>query len=88
MCIRDRLATVRRDGIEAKGGTWSVEEEEEYKRPIRESYEAQGHPYYATARLWDDGIIDPADTRAVLAQALAVAGNSPPGQRRQGMFRM
>ena len=82
------LATVRRDGIEAKGGTWSAEEEEEFKRPIRESYETQGHPYYATARLWDDGIIDPADTRRVLAQALAAAGHAPRSKGRHGIFRM
>ena len=61
------LATVRRDGIEAKGGTWSADEEEAFKAPIREQYEHQGHPYYASARLWDDGVIDPADTRRVLA---------------------
>ena len=61
------LATVRRDGIEAKGGTWSAEEEEAFKAPIRERYEHEGHPYFASARIWDDGIIDPADTRRVLA---------------------
>jgi 3-methylcrotonyl-CoA carboxylase beta subunit len=82
------LATVRRDGIEAKGGRWSEEEEAEFKRPVRESYERQGHPYYATARLWDDGIIDPVDTRTVLARALAVAANAPPGEGRHGIFRM
>ena len=60
------LATVKRDGIEAKGGQWSAEEEEAFKAPIREQYEHQGHPYYASARLWDDGVIDPADTRRVL----------------------
>ncbi|MDI9690627.1 carboxyl transferase domain-containing protein, partial [Burkholderia cenocepacia] len=57
------LATVRRDGIEAKGGAWSPEEEEAFKQPIRDQYERQGHPYYASARLWDDGVIDPAQTR-------------------------
>ena len=61
------LATVKRDGIEAKGGQWSAEEEESFKAPIRQQYEVQGHPYYASARLWDDGVIDPADTRRVLA---------------------
>ena len=65
------LATVKRDGIEAKKGTWSKDEEEAFKAPIREQYERQGHPYYATARLWDDGVIDPADTRRVLGLALA-----------------
>jgi 3-methylcrotonyl-CoA carboxylase beta subunit len=64
------LATVKRDGIEAKGGTWSLEEEEAFKAPIRRQYEDQGHPYYASARLWDDGVIDPADTRRVLALGL------------------
>ena len=57
------LATVRRDGIEAKGGSWSAEEEARFKAPIRAQYEHQGHPYYASARLWDDGVIDPLDTR-------------------------
>jgi 3-methylcrotonyl-CoA carboxylase beta subunit len=67
------LATVRRDSIEAKGGAWSAEEEAAFKAPIRAQYETQGNPYYATARLWDDGIIDPADTRMCLALGLAVA---------------
>src|SRR5207342_2747962 len=67
------LATVKRDGIEARGGTWSREEEEEFKRPILEQYEHQGHPYYATARLWDDGIIAPEETRRVLALAISAS---------------
>ncbi|MBJ7469427.1 MAG: methylcrotonoyl-CoA carboxylase, partial [Rhodoferax sp.] len=71
------LATVKRDGLEAKGGAWSAEEEEAFKAPIRNQYEVQGHPYYATARLWDDGIIDPADTRRVLALGLSAAMNAP-----------
>jgi 3-methylcrotonyl-CoA carboxylase beta subunit len=71
------LSTIRRDGIEAKGGSWSAEEEEAFKAPLREQYEAQGHPYYATARLWDDGIIDPADTRTVLALSISAALNAP-----------
>ncbi|GAB4398006.1 MAG: biotin-dependent carboxyl transferase [Rhodoferax sp.] len=82
------LATVRRDGIEAKGGTWSAEEEEAFKAPIRKQYEVQGHPYYATARLWDDGVIDPADTRRVLALGLAAARNAPIADTRFGLFRM
>ncbi|HXZ47812.1 MAG TPA: carboxyl transferase domain-containing protein [Usitatibacter sp.] len=82
------LATVRRDGIEAKGGQWSKEEEEAFKAPIREQYERQGHPYYATARLWDDGVIDPADTRRVLGLGLAAALNAPIGETRFGVFRM
>ena len=71
------LATVRRDGIEGKGGEWSAEDEEAFKAPIRAQYEEQGNPYYATARLWDDGIIDPRDTRRVLALALQACANAP-----------
>ena len=82
------LATVRRDGIEAKGGTWTKDEEEKFKAPIREQYEKQGHPYYATARLWDDGVIDPADTRLVLGLALAATANAPAEETRFGVFRM
>jgi len=83
------LATVKRDGIEGKGGTWSMEEEEAFKAPIRLQYEEQGHPYYATARLWDDGIIDPADTRRVLALGLSASLNAPiPEAPRFGIFRM
>ena len=82
------LATVKRDGIEAKKGKWSKEEEEAFKAPIREQYERQGHPYYATARLWDDGVIDPADTRRVLGLALAATLNAPIEETRYGVFRM
>jgi len=82
------LATVRRDGIEAKGDTWSVEEEAAFKAPIKQQYEVQGHPYYATARLWDDGIIDPADTRRVLALGLSASRNAPIEDTRFGLFRM
>jgi 3-methylcrotonyl-CoA carboxylase beta subunit len=82
------LATVKRDGIEAKGGSWSAEEEEAFKAPIRRQYEDQGHPYYATARLWDDGIIDPADTRRVLALGLAAARHAPIPEPKFGVFRM
>ncbi|MDN5506044.1 MAG: methylcrotonoyl-CoA carboxylase [Comamonas sp.] len=82
------LATVKRDGIEAKGGSWSADEEERFKAPIRQQYEDQGHPYYATARLWDDGVIDPADTRRVLALGLAAARNAPIEDTRFGVFRM
>jgi 3-methylcrotonyl-CoA carboxylase beta subunit len=82
------LATVRRDGIEAKGGKWSKDEEEKFKSPIRDQYERQGHPYYATARLWDDGVIDPADTRRVLGLALAATANAPLEETRFGVFRM
>ena len=82
------LATVKRDGIEAKGGQWSAQEEEAFKAPIRQQYEEQGHPYYATARLWDDGVIDPADTRRVLALGLSAALNAPIPDTRFGVFRM
>ncbi len=82
------LATVKRDGIEAKKGKWSKQEEEQFKAPIREQYERQGHPYYATARLWDDGVIDPADTRRVLGLALAATLNAPVEETRFGVFRM
>jgi 3-methylcrotonyl-CoA carboxylase beta subunit len=82
------LATVRRDGIEARGGTWSAEEEEAFKAPIREQYEVQGHPYYSSARLWDDGVIDPADTRRVLALSLSASLNAPVPDTRFGLFRM
>jgi 3-methylcrotonyl-CoA carboxylase beta subunit len=82
------LATVRRDGIEARGGEWSAQEEEAFKAPIREQYEHQGHPYYATARLWDDGVIDPAQTRTVLGLALSACANAPLGELGYGVFRM
>jgi 3-methylcrotonyl-CoA carboxylase beta subunit len=82
------LATVRREGIEAKGGAWSAEEEARFKAPIREQYEVQGHPYYATARLWDDGVVDPAQSRRVLGLSLAVARNAPVEPTRFGLFRM
>lgn len=82
------LATVRRDNIEARGGTWSAEEEEAFKAPFRAQYEAEASPYYATARLWDDGIIDPADTRDVLGLALSAALNAPIAPTRFGVFRM
>ena len=82
------LATVKRDGIEAKGGQWSADEEEAFKAPLRHQYEQQGHPYYATARLWDDGVIDPADTRRVLALGLSASLNAPIPDTRFGVFRM
>ena len=82
------LATVRRDGVEARGGSWSAEDEEAFKAPIRDQYERQGHPFYATARLWDDGIIDPADTRRVLALGLSAALNAPIPETRFGVFRI
>jgi 3-methylcrotonyl-CoA carboxylase beta subunit len=82
------LATVRRDNIEAAGKQWSEVEEEEFKQPIREQYEAEGNPYYATARIWDDGIITPAETRRVLALAFSVTLNAPIPETKFGVFRM
>jgi 3-methylcrotonyl-CoA carboxylase beta subunit len=97
------LAQIRRDTREARGEAWSTAEEEEFKLPIRAQYETQGHPYYASARLWDDGVIDPADTRMVLALAISASLNAPirgfddgrfesgrfaGGQGRFGVFRM
>ncbi len=82
------LATVKRDGIEARGGQWSADEEAAFKAPLREQYERQGHPYYASARLWDDGIIDPADTRRVLGLAISAAMNAPIEPQGYGVFRM
>jgi len=82
------LATVRRDGIEAAGKSWSAADEEAFKAPIRAQYELQGHPYYASARLWDDGVIDPADTRRVLGLGLSAAMNAPAEATKFGIFRM
>ena len=82
------LANVRRDSIEAKGGQWSAADEAAFKAPIRAQYETQGNPYYATARLWDDGIIDPADTRMCLALGLALCAQQPIPETRFGVFRM
>ena len=82
------LAQVRRDGMEAQGKTWSPEDEEAFKAPIRDQYEHQGHPYYASARLWDDGIIDPADTRMTLGLGISAALNAPIPPPKFGVFRM
>ena len=82
------LAAVRRDGMEARGESWSAAGEDAFKRPVREQYERQGHPYYAAARLWDDGTIDPAETRRVLGLGLAAALNAPIPAPRFGVFRM
>jgi len=83
------LATVRREGIEAKGGQWTAEQEAAFKQPIQAQFEQQAHPYYASARLWDDGVIDPADTRRVLALGLSASLNAPiPDSPRFGIFRM
>ena len=82
------LATVRRDNLEAGGQTWTAADEEKFKAPIRAQYETQGHPYYSSARLWDDGVIDPADTRLVLGLALSATLNAPVEPTRFGVFRM
>jgi 3-methylcrotonyl-CoA carboxylase beta subunit len=82
------LATVRREGIEARGERWPEDEEEVFKAPIREQYERQGSPYYSTARLWDDGVIDPLDTRRVVALGLSAAANAPVEPTTYGVFRM
>ena len=82
------LATVRRDHLEGRGEEWPAADEEQFKRPVRDQYEHQGSPYYSTARLWDDGIIDPLDTRRVLGLALAAAANEPLDDIRYGIFRM
>src|SRR5262249_27709084 len=80
------LATVKRDGIEGKGGQWSAAGEEAFRKPIREQYEVQGHPYYATARMWDDGVVDPAQTRRVLGLSLAATLNAPILPTKFGVF--
>ena len=82
------LAQVNRDYMEADGEDWPVDEEEAFKEPIKAQYEGQGHPYYASARLWDDGIVDPADTRMVLALSLSAALNQPVEKTDFGVFRM
>jgi 3-methylcrotonyl-CoA carboxylase beta subunit len=82
------LATVKRDQLEAAGQEWPAEEEEAFKTPIRDTYESQGQPYYSTARLWDDGVIDPADTRRVLAMALDTCALTPMSETGFGLFRM
>ncbi len=82
------LATVKRDGLEAKGETWSKADEDAFKAPIRDRYETEGHPYHATARLWDDGVIDPAQTRDVLGLALSASLNAPIPETQFGVFRM
>ena len=82
------LATVRRDNIEAAGKTWSVSEEEAFKMPIRDQFDTESDPYYATARLWDDGVIDPADTRLVLGLGLSASANAPIEPTHFGLFMM
>ena len=82
------LATVKRTQIEGAGGTWNADEEEGFRSPIRERYEAEGNAYYSTARLWDDGIIAPLETRTVLGLALSVCANAPLEDVSYGVFRM
>ena len=82
------LATVKRDGIEGRGSQWSADEEAAFKQPVLDQFAHQSHPYYASARLWDDGIIDPADTRRVLALGLSASLNAPIGEPKFGVFRM
>ena len=82
------MATVRRSSLEGQGKSWSAEEEAEFKQPIVEQFEAQSDPYFATARLWDDGLIDPAATRDVLGLGISAALNAPVEETRFGVFRM
>jgi 3-methylcrotonyl-CoA carboxylase beta subunit len=82
------LATVRRERIEEEGGVWSTADEEAFKAPIREQYDREGSPYYATARLWDDGIITPIESRRVLSLAFSAALNAPISDTRSGIYRM
>jgi 3-methylcrotonyl-CoA carboxylase beta subunit len=82
------LATIKRDGMEKRGEAWSLEDEESFKLPIRQQYEEEGHPYYASARLWDDGIIDPSETRQVLGLSIAASFNGPIENTNFGVFRM
>ena len=82
------LATVKRDAIEREGGSWSAAEENEFKQPVIDQFEAQSHPLYASARLWDDGVIDPRKSRDVLALSLRAALNAPIEETRFGVFRM
>ena len=82
------LSTLKRDQIESKGAEWSAQEEDQFKQPIRDQYERQGHPYYASARLWDDGVVDPAQSRHVLGLSLAAAMNAPIIPTKFGVFRM
>jgi 3-methylcrotonyl-CoA carboxylase beta subunit len=82
------LAQVKKDKFESQGEEWGAKEEESFKVPIRQQYEEQGHPYYSSARLWDDGVIDPKDTRRIVGLSLAVALNAPIEDTDYGLFRM
>jgi 3-methylcrotonyl-CoA carboxylase beta subunit len=82
------LAQVKRDGMEAKGETWAKDDEEKFKAPVRARYEAEGDPYHATSRMWDDGIVDPTQTRDVLGLSISASLNAPIPETRFGVFRM
>lgn len=83
------LSTVKSEGLESRGETWPNAEKADYEEMIRQQYETQGHPYYASARLWDDGVIDPLETRSVLAHALSAALSRPQADETPfGIFRM
>jgi 3-methylcrotonyl-CoA carboxylase beta subunit len=82
------LATVKRDGIESRGDAWSADEEARFRQPLLDQYEHQGHPYYASARLWDDGVVDPADMRRLLGLAISASLNAPIEDTQFGIFRM
>ena len=82
------LAQIKRDQFDREGKEWSAEDEAAFKQPILENYEEQGHPYYASARLWDDGVIDPAQTRNVLGLAISASLNNPVEESKFGVFRM
>lgn len=82
------LLTVRAEGLERQGKSMTAEQQQQFMQPILDRYESEGNPYYSTARLWDDGIIDPADTRAVLALGISAAANAPVRPTKFGVFRM
>jgi len=82
------LAQIRRDRLAAAGETWSAAEEEAFEAPVRAQYETQGHPFYASARLWDDGVLDPVDTRMALALGISASLNARAAETRYGVFRM
>ena len=82
------LLTVRRDSMQARGKDMTADEQQQFMQPILDKYEAEGNPYYSTARLWDDGILDPVDTRTALALGLSVAANAPIGPTPYGVFRL
>jgi 3-methylcrotonyl-CoA carboxylase beta subunit len=82
------LATVRRDNYERQGEEWSTEDEAAFRQPIVDQYDREGHPYYASARIWDDGIIDPAETRRILGMSISAALNAPIEKTNFGVFRM